>query len=734
MSEYWDSDFEMSDYWGIDFETFSKTNLPERGKRNYMDDPSFRAILVSVAPMKGLKPYNALRFELLYDDGLAGFEEFIRYVKDEKVTLIAQNAGFERGVLMRMGLMDRWDEINIVDSAVMARLLGAGSKLEVASRQLTDTPKLEAGKSLIMKFCVPHEGYDEPSFEYIEEHAEDWALFGDYCDVDAIGGREIVDNGIEILRDLGIEGLWNQECRFEKITAQMNETGWGVDREAVKWMLKRSWANSEIAKSIFIQDVGKELNFNSPIQLKKFCTDRGVKVSSLDKYHAPAKLQEVLEALEDPKLSEERRQQLSEVRTMLEIKLEIGGTSLSKLPVIDKTTREADDRLYDQYMHVGAGQTFRTTGVGVQMQNITRLKGELRDLETLEDYSVEWTNTDMINQLRQVFRSQHPEGELIVGDFKAVESRGLAFLAGEEWKLDAYREGMDIYKMLVTKYDDVAYEDVTSEMRPKGKYTELSCGYQASAKAVKEFMFRLGFNISLEEAQEWVPNWRNANPKIVELWGTLDEALREAIATRTNAKRTLGNGLTLEITPFTLPSVSKVAPGSVSLCIKIYLPTAGEPFVVRFIHGAEMFVGGKGISYHKPAETVREDGLWGKISWSRINKTATQKANQGNRGKRKIVLNTIYGGKLAGILTQSFCREMFFGSAVTLVDKIKPYPNVKLVGQFHDELNVEWVPSEEPNALELDQAIYIVEEAMSKTTVPGFPLAADVKSAYRYIK
>ena len=98
------------------------------------------------------------------------------------------------------------------------------------------------------------------------------------------------------------------------------------------------------------------------------------------------------------------------------------------------------------------------------------------------------------------------------------------------------------------------------------------------------------------------------------------------------------------------------------------------------------------------------------------------------------MLNTIYGGKLSGILTQSFCREMFFDSAATLVGRIKPYPNLKLVGQFHDELNVEWVPSEEPNALELDQAIHIVESAMSQTPVPGFPLAADVKSAYRYIK
>lgn len=719
----------MSAYWGIDFETFSKVDLKEKGKRNYMDDPSFRAIMVSVAPMKGMATYDVKRFTLLYEDELKEFRKFIEHIKKGNITLVAHNAGFERGVLMRMGLMDRWDEIDIIDSAVMARLLGVGSKLEVASRQLTDSPKLEAGMALIRKFCMPHEGYDEPSIEYIEEHAEDWDLFGDYCDIDAIGSREIVENGIEILRELGIEEIWDRECRFEKITAEMNETGWGVDKTAVEWMLKRSWANSEIAKSIFIQNVGKELNFNSPIQLKKFCMERGVKVSSLDKYHAPAKLQEVTEALEDPELTDEEEKQLSEVKTMLEIKLEIGGTSLSKLPVINNTTREADGRLYDQYMHLGAGQTFRTTGVGVQMQNITKLKGKLRDVKTLEDYSVEWTNTDMINQLRQVFQSQHPEGQLIVGDFKAVESRGLAFLAGEDWKLDAYRKGMDIYCLLVTKYDGVDYEDVTEEMRPKGKYTELSCGYQASAKAVKEFMFRLGFVISLEEAQEWVPSWRSANPKIVVLWETLDDALREAVATQAEARRPLANGLRLEITPFTLPSVSEVAPGSVSLCIKIYTPNEDLPFVARFIHGAEMFMGGRGISYHKPAETVREDGLW-----SKINKTATQKANQGNKGKRKIVLNTIYGGKLSGILTQSFCREMFFSSAENLSETLAAYPNVKIIGQFHDELNVEWVPSDEPLALELEQAIEIVDNIMSVSPVPGFPLAADVKSAYRYIK
>src|SRR5690606_18493153 len=134
----------------------------------------------------------------------------------------------------------------------------------------------------------------------------------------------------------------------------------------------------------------------SPVQLKAFCKSRRVPVSSLDKYHAPVVLQRAQDELATATAAgdEKRVRELSEVITMLEIKLEIGGSSLSKLPKILDTISE-DGRLRDQYIHLGAGQTFRSTGRSVMMQNITRLKGDTRDLATLQDYSVEWTNTEM---------------------------------------------------------------------------------------------------------------------------------------------------------------------------------------------------------------------------------------------------------------------------------------------------------------------------------------------------
>src|SRR5690606_10264330 len=113
---------------------------------------------------------------------------------------------------------------------------------------------------------------------------------------------------------------------------------------------------------------------------------------------------------------------LEEVKALLETKQEIGGSTLSKLPKILDLVSE-DGRLRDQYMHVGAGQTFRTTGRGVQMQNLKKLDADIKDMSTLYDFEVEWSNGDMAGQLRQVFTASHEDGKIIVGDFSAVESR-----------------------------------------------------------------------------------------------------------------------------------------------------------------------------------------------------------------------------------------------------------------------------------------------------------------------
>jgi hypothetical protein len=114
---------------------------------------------------------------------------------------------------------------------------------------------------------------------------------------------------------------------------------------------------------------------------------------------------------------------------------------------------------------------------------------------------------------------------------------------------------------------------------------------------------------------------------------------------------------------------------------------------------------------------------------------------------KKVRFYDIYGGKLAGILTQSMCREMFFYALHRLDRDMKGVANAKIVGQFHDEIVVDWVPpgsgtdfpQEDPieyYGLDYNTTLALVEASMTEVSehFKGFPLEADIKSGFRYIK
>ena len=104
--------------------------------------------------------------------------------------------------------------------------------------------------------------------------------------------------------------------------------------------------------------------------------------------------------------------------------------------------------LRGQYLHLGAQATCRTTGRGVQMQNLPRLHGDGDPV----DQAVIWENATIARNLRQCFRAQAEHGRLVVGDFSSVESRGLAWLSGSQWKLAEYAAGSDMYKVLAGRF------------------------------------------------------------------------------------------------------------------------------------------------------------------------------------------------------------------------------------------------------------------------------------------
>jgi DNA polymerase bacteriophage-type len=730
--------------YGLDFETYSDVNLPKHGLDRYVNDPSFKPLMASVSPNQ--QDFGIVRANYDFVMGLDPDRERTMFVEQlhrmcaQGYILVAHNAGFERAVLRRMQV-PRQLFSKVWDSAVSARMLGAASSLANSSAQLLPKQKLEVGAALIQKFCIPNDwnGHAAPTPELImqdEQTQDDWTTFRHYCDVDAERGVDLVEYMQETL---GWPDLWkNPEFHYEPVTARMNQLGWKVDLDLVHEMQLRYEQNVQNAVETFRAkyDPKGELNLNSMPQLKLWCAHRGVKTTSFDSDHVDKLLDRVDAKLKTMTVTDPKFEDYAQVLELLYTKKEMGGSSLKKLQTIKNLTGK-DGRLRDQYLHCGAGQSYRTSGRGVQMQNLKRLgSGMIEDMLTVFNQDQEYDNDQLGENLRQVFTASHADGQLIVGDFSSVESRGLAWLAGADWKIDAFRQGKDLYKVQAQSIYDVAYEDVTKAQRQTGKIGELSCGYGAGPVAVSRFAQGYGVDMDEAEALQLVRDWRTANPEVVELWDTIDTLLHKTIDTRSKQKALLANDLELHFEPIDTPAtLLKQHPGAQSLVMELWSARKTQamfPILQRVFHGC--YTRGRNICIYKPSERKTGD-LWS--------------SHFVDPKTKKVRFYDIYGGKLAGILTQSMCREMFFYALHRLDKDLRGVANAKIVGQFHDEIVVDWVP---PNAgtgfefpqedsieyygLSYDTTLTLVKDAMTRVSdqFKGFPLEADIKSGYRYIK
>lgn len=697
---------------GLDFETYGDRPLPTCGLDNYVKSPYFTPLIGRlVARDRGRKIVG--RYDII-NDGKTGMRNALYQAIGDRF-IVAHNAPFEREVLRWLGLDYRADQF--VDSAVVARAAGAGSKLEAAAPQLLGVDKMAEGKDLIKLFSVPgpyQEQYETPGFiaDITLAEPEKWKMFGDYCELDASQGLDLV-----------LEYGWiltNEEHSYNALTMDMNSTGWHVDVELVKEMQRRYEANMAAALERFRNWSGaQDLNLNSLKQQKEWCAERGIRANSFDTKHCASLLKRIEKKLATMDPSDHKYDGYYEVAELLRTKQILGGSSLKKLEVILENTG-ADSRLRDQYLHVGAGQTWRTTGRNVQMQNLKRIGDEPADMTELEDPDTEWDNEELARNLRQVFCATDSVGFTIVGDFSSVEGRGLAYLAGQEDKLEAFRKGLDPYKVGASKQYGVPYDAVTKPQRQFGKVGELSCGYQAGTVAVQSFAAGMGVELTEAEAAKIVNDWRGTNEDIVQWWWDLDAMLHEVGEGRQPSMQMqlAHDNLSLVITSTPAPQTLSKQVGREMKTLQVEIWQGQDLVLRRFFHG--VYLRGRNLCYFKPSELKGGD-LW------RM-KYTDPKTKQER-------YYDIYGGKLAGILTQSFCREIFFRVLRKVASWVEVFDNVKLVGQFHDEIVLEWLPI--TGGMDLENTKQRLEQNMSDAVgigFPSFPLAADVKHDYRYTK
>ena len=703
----------MTTYIGLDFETKGK-DLPKIGLKNYVYDVSFGPLIASVAFRNDVGAIVTRTFELFpfpdtLNKGQTDFRSFYRdHILNGYKKFTAHHANFERTVLNHMGYGVDYE---IADSAVFARMMGADSQLENAAPQLLGIDKMEVGKRLIKKFSLPDKNgkflVNDPKYD---RHSDpDWQLFQMYCEKDA-------ELSLRITELAQTRSDFSRELDLERITSRMNWYGWLVNEELLAWMEHLSKENADKALADFRAsfDPNGELNLNSLKQLKAWTRARGVAATSFDEDHVNKLITRIQARLDDTnrKLSVGTRENYHEVLRMLQTKKLLGGASLKKLPVI-RAQMDHNYKVYHQYMHVGAGQSYRTTGVGIQMQNLKRLPEQIGDTDMI--VAENWNNDQIAENLRQLFRARNTKGALIVGDFSSVESRGLAWMAGEDWKIQSYKDGKDMYKVLATQFYTVVYDDVTKAERAGGKLGELACGYGAGADAVSNFAEGIGMTVTPAEAGDLVTKWRKANPKIVNFWGQLDNALHDVVERGREASWiSLDHTLAVSFHRIDTPkSLSKLHQDATSVEMKLW--NTGSLVLIRTFHGC--YVRGRNICYYKPSGKKLGD-LW--AGTFRDKKT------------NELRFFNLYGGKLAGILTQSFCREIFF-DVLSRINNNYVRDGLNMVGQFHDEIIIDYNPRDcylTQREAEEDLKRYMSDPGRFN----GFPLSAEVKSDFRYIK
>ena len=495
----------------LDLETFSSADLPRGGVKKYTEAPDFEILLMSYA----------------WDGGPVQLWDFTQYgppdwlapvLVDPAFTKIAWNVSFERNCLnAALGIYtppEQWR-----DAMTIAAMNGLPMSLDAAGAALQlQQQKLATGKALIRYFCTPCKPTisNKGRTRNLPEHAPDkWEQFKEYCLRDTVVEQTIYDK-------LSSFPVPEWERRLEALDAHINERGVLVDMELAESAVaidERSRAQN-VAE---MQEITGLDNPGSVAQLKAWLATKNVNVDSLNK----ATVSELLGTVTDPG-----------TRRVLELRQLTGKTSTKKYQAILDAAC-ADHRIRGLLQYYGAARTGRWAGRRVQLQNLAqnhldnigtvRELVRARDLETLElAYD---SVPDVLSQLIRTALIAKPGHTFLVADYSAIEARVVAWMAGEQWRMDVFARGGDIYCDSASQmfHVPVVKHGVNGHLRQKGKIAELGCAYGGGVGALKAFgADKMG--LSEDEMQIIVQHWRRASPTIPRFWSATERAARSALA------------------------------------------------------------------------------------------------------------------------------------------------------------------------------------------------------------
>ena len=502
----------------IDIETKSSEDITDTGLYKYTQSDDFEVLLFA---------YKVDNEDTLIVDLAAGESlpaDIKEALNDSRVIKHAYNAAFEWYCLNRAGYktdISQWrcTMIHALYCGYPAGLDATGKAVGIAE----DKQKLKEGKALINYFCKPC----KPSktnggrcWNLPEHDIEKWQRFKAYCMRDVEAEYTI----LEALKPYPVPLFEEIQWQYDTL---MNERGARVDTKLIE---ASNYVDGVIKEELTKK--AKELtglsNPNSSAQLLGWLQDSGLDVTNVTK-------DTVQTLLEDEKTT-------NIVKEVLKLRQQLAKSSVAKYKKMI-TTLCRDKRIRGLTQFYGANATGRWAGRLVQIQNLPRNYIKTLDLarKAVISKNVDFLKMcyesvpDTLSQLIRTAFIPSENNKLVIADFSAIEARVIAWLAGETWVNEVFATHGKIYEAAASNMFHVPIELIKKgnpeyELRQKGKVATLALGYQGSVGALIA-MNALKMGIKEDELKDIVARWRAANPNIVHLWRTVENALLKVMRT-----------------------------------------------------------------------------------------------------------------------------------------------------------------------------------------------------------
>lgn len=509
----------------IDIETRSSEDIGKVGLYKYAQSDDFAVLLFAYkADSEPVKVIDLANGEKIPED-------IQQALSDPNIMKHAYNAAFEWYCLNQAGYVTplvQW-------RCTMAHSLYCGypAGLDATGKAIglpQDKRKMAAGKALIRYFCVPCKPTKRNGGRTwnLPQHApEKWELFKEY-------NRQDVVTEYEILQRLKLFPMPEGEEHLWRMTTEMNTLGVRVDDDLIEGALTIHEQSAQDLTDEAVR-ITRLANPNSTAQLKAWLEE-----TMFDWYGTDIQLESLRKEDVSNLLGIEDLP--SEVRRVLEIRQQLGKTSIKKY-VVMQAAKGGDDRVRGLTQYYGANRTGRWAGRMVQMQNLPRnyLKtlDDARNLVKKKNYDgVRMLYGNVPDTLSQLIRTAFIPSEghkFVVADFSAIEARVIAWLAGEQWVNEVFATHGKIYEATASQMFHVPIEKIVKgnpeySLRQKGKVATLALGYQGGVNALVS-MGALNMGIPEEELPDIVQRWRQANRRICDLWYAVEQAALTAMQT-----------------------------------------------------------------------------------------------------------------------------------------------------------------------------------------------------------